>query len=184
MTKVLGRLVRDVEVKRFDVNGDERLVLNNAIAIRNRFDKEAPIFLDFTAWGGTAELIAKYLQKGDEALFTGELRNQKSNIEGKTITTVYLRLDKIEFTNGKKKRSEDAGRIEDAGADSQSAGNIVAGGIGGPDGGGTGINGPTSGSTGVNGQSAGSATANPFGEPIYDEAFYEDLEKMLGVYGQ
>jgi len=103
MTIVLGRLVQATEAKQIDINGEMKTVLNNTIARRNPHNKNEAVFIDITAWGGLAEVIAQNLGKGDEALFIGELRNKKTTIGDKTITTVYLRVDKIEFTNGRKR---------------------------------------------------------------------------------
>lgn len=107
MTKVLGRLTRDVELRHIDINGENRLVLNNSIATRNSSGKkDDTTFLDITAWNGVAELIAKYLTKGDELLVTGEIRSKSREIEGKKYTFHYLLVERIELVSGNKNRKD------------------------------------------------------------------------------
>lgn len=105
MVKALGRLVSDVEVKKVIINGNSKSVLNNSFAMKNSSNKkDDSTFIDITAWDGTADLIGKYLQKGDEILITGELRNKGITVDDKKRTVVYLLVRQIEFTNGNKRR--------------------------------------------------------------------------------
>lgn len=106
MVKALGRLTREVAVTKVNINGVEKNVLNNAIAMRNSNNKNETTFTDITAWDGTADLIGRFFNKGDEILLTGELRNRKIEVEGKKITTCYILVEKFEFTNGNKKKEE------------------------------------------------------------------------------
>jgi single-stranded DNA-binding protein len=100
----LGRLTREVEVKKNNFNGQETFVLNNSLAIKQAKDKVA--YIDITAWGNNAELMGKYLKKGDELVIYGELRNGKRVIENNEITTVYCLITKIEFVSGNRRKDE------------------------------------------------------------------------------
>ena len=114
MTKVLGKFTKDVELRRIDINGENRLVLNNSIAIRNSSGKkDDTTFLDITAWNGVAELIAKYLTKGEMVLLTGEIRSKSREIEGKKYTSHFLLVEKIEFVGGNKNRKDTEESMED-----------------------------------------------------------------------
>ena len=101
MIMELCRLVRDVELKKMNFNGEERSVLNNAIAIA--INKEQSAFIDMTAWGKTAETMAAYLKKGDEVVIKGELRNKKYKADNKEITMPYVLVSSFEFTYGNKR---------------------------------------------------------------------------------
>jgi len=103
----LGRLTREVELKKTNFNGEERSVLNNALAIR--VGKNTTAFTNITAWGQTAESMAKYFKKGDELLLKGELRNKKRKLEdGREITTVFILVTGFEFTHGNKPKEENS----------------------------------------------------------------------------
>jgi len=64
-------------------------------------DKDKSSFIDITAWGGTAELIGKYLKKGNEIFIEGELRNNRYKKDGKHIPS-YILVTKIRFNYGNK----------------------------------------------------------------------------------
>lgn len=71
----IGRLAREVELTA--INGETK-VLNNAIAIPNRFkgkEREAD-FIPIVAWQQTAELMHTYLKKGDEVGIVGRLQSR------------------------------------------------------------------------------------------------------------
>jgi single-strand DNA-binding protein len=104
MVQELGRLTQDVNVRVNNFNGVEKSVLNNSLAIKN--GKDMTTFVNFTAWGKTAELIGNYLKKGDEVLLRGELRNSKREIDGKTYTNTYLLVTGLDFVSGNKRNAE------------------------------------------------------------------------------
>ena len=103
----LCRLARDVRLSTVDINGENKTVLNNAIAIQ--IDSNTVAFMEITAWGKTAESIVKYFRKGDALQIIGELRNKKSMVEGKEITNVYVLVTGFHFTYGNLKQSEKMG---------------------------------------------------------------------------
>ena len=97
----LGRFARDVEVRKVTINGEEKSVFNNALAVS--YDKNNAAFMEVTAWNGTADLIGKYFQKGDELVIEGELRNRKNKREdGKEFTEPFIMINRVRFTHGKK----------------------------------------------------------------------------------
>jgi len=93
-----------VELSTTDINGEAKSVLNNVIAIQA--NKDGAVFVDITAWGKTAENLAKYFKKGDALQIIGELRNKKSKIDGKEITRVYILVTGFRFTYGNLNRAE------------------------------------------------------------------------------
>lgn len=76
-TVFAGNLTRDVDVR--IVNGD-RKVASGTIASNRRYrdsqdqPQEETTFLDFEAWGRTADIFAQYTQKGSPVLVDGRLR--------------------------------------------------------------------------------------------------------------
>lgn len=106
------RLVNPVTVEERNTAKGIISVLNNRVAIRIS-DKET-CYMDVVAWGSLAELIAKYLKKGDEFYVEGELKNKESLITAnksadgveKKFQTVYLLIKQIKFTHGNKREGE------------------------------------------------------------------------------
>ena len=69
--QLIGRLARDIELNQTE---NKHQVLNNALAV-NRFvaGEKQTDFIPITAWNATAQLIDKYLDKGDEMGIVGNL---------------------------------------------------------------------------------------------------------------
>ncbi len=69
--QLIGRLARDIEMTQTE---SKHQVLNNALAV-NRFvgGEKQTDFIPITAWNATAQLIDKYLDKGDEIGIVGNL---------------------------------------------------------------------------------------------------------------
>lgn len=77
---LMGNLTRDVEL-RYAQNGTA--FAKGGIAVTKKFrDQEKTLFLDFTAFGKTAEILQKYTSKGSAVLLAGEL--ELSQWEDKT----------------------------------------------------------------------------------------------------
>ena len=66
---LIGRLVKDPEI----VYVKEKQKLDFTIAVNS--GKENVDFIPCTAWGKTAENMAKYLKKGSQICVVGELKN-------------------------------------------------------------------------------------------------------------
>ena len=94
----IGRLTRDVEVRTVQVNGEEKNVLNNRLAVR--FGRGESAFIDLTAWNGTADFIGAHFKKGDEMYVEGELRNRVSKIGDRDLSVPFLLVRRIQFTHG------------------------------------------------------------------------------------
>ena len=69
---VTGRLTKPNEPKQYNSQNGNGLMLKNTIAIKGK-KKDESYFIDFTAWGKTAEYLAQYSNKGDKIAISGEL---------------------------------------------------------------------------------------------------------------
>ena len=100
---VTGRLVRENILKEI---GDDRIVLNNAIAIPRFYKSEGAQetdFINFVAWGKKAELIEEYCQKGDLIGLDGSIHSGSyQNSDNQTIYTVEMLVDRVHFLQSKK----------------------------------------------------------------------------------
>jgi len=115
MLKVIGtaRITRDVTIAKVDINGIPKSVLNNALAGRN--SKGETTFIDFSSWDGTAELMGRYLKKGDQFTLVGDLRNRTiKGTDGKDRTVPFVLIEQFEFIGNKR---EDTKNIPDEDGD-------------------------------------------------------------------
>lgn len=98
----IGNLTKDNEL-RMTQSGTQ--VLKNSIAIRR--DKDNTDYVNFTAFGKTAEILSKYTNKGSKILIEGEIRTGKYEKEGKTTYTSEVIVHNIEFLDSKKQETKE-----------------------------------------------------------------------------
>jgi single-strand DNA-binding protein len=96
----IGRLTQDTEVKTVNVNGTDKHVTNNRLAVR--VNKEDTAFIDITAWNGTADFIGAHFKKGDELYIEGELRNRIIKSAEKEFSSPFILISRVKFTHGNK----------------------------------------------------------------------------------
>jgi single-strand DNA-binding protein len=108
-----GHLCRNPE-QRFTPKG--KPVANFSVASNRVWVNEAGerkdecTFVECTAWGRTAEVIAQYFRKGDPILVEGELRLDQWEHEGQKRTKLFLLVDRFTFLKAKDKGGVDEGQ--------------------------------------------------------------------------
>lgn len=115
---LIGNLTRDPEL-RATQGGTSicklGLAMNRKIPGKEGGDgKEEVTYVDLTAWGKVAELIAKFLKKGDPLFVEGRLTLEKwtDKESNKERTKVSVTVENMQFLGGKKaekKREEPEG---------------------------------------------------------------------------
>ena len=97
----IGRIVKDLEVK---TSQGGTTVLNNTVAINRPFknkqtgEREAD-FINFVAFGKTAEIIAQYHQKGSLIGLTGRMQSRSyENSNGQKVFVTELVVNEMHFT--------------------------------------------------------------------------------------
>lgn len=95
-----GRTTREPEIK---YTSDGKAIAKFTLAVDRRFKKDTADFFDITAFGGTAEFIEKYVQKGTKLIVTGSVQNNNyTNKEGKKIYGTAFIAEYVEFAESKK----------------------------------------------------------------------------------
>ena len=99
----LGRITKDLEVK---VSQGGTTVLNNTVAINRPFknkqtgEREAD-FINFVAFGKTAEIIAQYHKKGDLIGLSGRMQSRSyENQNGQRAFVTELVVNEMHFAGG------------------------------------------------------------------------------------
>lgn len=108
---VIGRLVHTPELKITQAGTSyARATIANEAVYK---DKKHTNFIDVLAWGGLAENLSKYCDKGRKILIDGRLEIKKSTKDDKTYTNVTVVAENIDFLEAAKS-SQTFEVIEDA----------------------------------------------------------------------
>lgn len=90
-----GHLTKDWEL-RTSQSGSS--VAKSGIAVNHRYkDKEEVCFVDLTAFGQTAEILAEHTQKGSAVLVEGRLQLERWEKDGKQHSKHSIVVDRFEF---------------------------------------------------------------------------------------
>lgn len=93
-----GRIAKEPEVKT-TVSGQTFARLTIAVDRYTKAGEERKAdFINCTAWGNTAQFLAKYFTKGKEILAEGRIQTGSyTNQDGKKVYTTDVVLDRVEF---------------------------------------------------------------------------------------
>ena len=108
MNKVIlcGRTCREWKTHKY---GEGKSFVTNTIAIQEGKDKTE--FVNVTAFGNTAEVVYKYVKKGDMVLMEGSIHTSLSEKDGKKqyfTTVVVLRAELLPNARKTKKESNES----------------------------------------------------------------------------
>ena len=119
----IGRFTKDPEIRK----AGETSVVNFSLARTRDFskDKDVTDFVDFVAWGKTAETIVKYFKKGNRIGVSGNIQTRTyENNNGAKVKVTEVYVESIEFIDSKssvsnekvsdKKKEEPVEEVEDA----------------------------------------------------------------------
>ena len=98
----IGRCTRDPDVK---VAKSGTTIADFTLAVDRKFKREGQPdadFLNFTAFGKTAEFVEKYCHKGTKLVVQSTLQNNNyQNRDGKTVYRNTLMVESVEFAESK-----------------------------------------------------------------------------------
>lgn len=108
MNKVIlaGRTCAEWKTRKY---GDNKSFVTNIIAIQEGKDKTE--FVSVTAFGKTAEILYKYVKKGDMVLLEGSIHTSVSEKEGNKqyfTTVLVLRAELLPNARKTKKESDES----------------------------------------------------------------------------
>ena len=101
MNKIVlsGNLTKSIEI-RYTTNG--LAIANFTIAVKRETQEDETDFINCVAYGKTAELVGKYLDKGSKVLVEGRIQTGSYvNKEGKKVYITDVVVDKVEFLSKK-----------------------------------------------------------------------------------
>jgi single-strand DNA-binding protein len=101
---LVGRLTRDPELRNTTTG---KQVVNFGLAVDDRFNKDHTNFFNISAWGSTADFVAKYLTKGRLVAVDGRLSQRKyTGQDGQERNVVEIVADNVQ---GLDRARDDAG---------------------------------------------------------------------------
>lgn len=107
MNKVIliGRLVKDTDVRTINGANGQTTVANNRIAVdrrrQNQGQQEAD-FIDFSCFGRTADALSKYCHKGSKVSIVGRITTGNyTDKEGRKVYTTSVTAEEVEFLDPK-----------------------------------------------------------------------------------
>jgi single-strand DNA-binding protein len=116
---LLGNLTRDPEL-RYTPQGmavcDFSLALNRVYTNKQSGQRvEEVTFVDISAWGRTAELVAEYLKKGRQAFVEGYLRQDRwEGPDGKKNSKIKVTAERVTFVGSRPGGSEGKGKAAES----------------------------------------------------------------------
>ena len=101
---LMGRATSSIELKQTQAG---KSVVNFSLAVKRPYTKDTTDFFNVCAWDKTAELLAKYVKKGDQICIRGYLTNREwqDKNENKRISTEII-AEEISFAGGKENSTE------------------------------------------------------------------------------
>jgi len=98
----IGRCTKDPDVK---VTKSGTMVANFTLAVDRKFKRDGQAdadFLNFTAFGKTAEFVEKWVHKGTKLVVQSTLQNNNyQGSDGKTVYRNTLMVESVEFAESK-----------------------------------------------------------------------------------
>lgn len=111
---MMGRLVRDPEVRYSATSNGELAIATFRLAVDRKFSREGDPTADFfrcTAFGRKAEFVADYLRQGIKVVVEGRMQNDNyTNRDGERVYGVCLMVDDLDFAESKKAYEERQGQ--------------------------------------------------------------------------
>lgn len=102
-----GNVTRDPEVRQ----AGSSTVCNFSLAVnekRKQGDEwiDDPVFVDCGAWGKLADVMQRYVAKGDPVLVEGRLRRESWEKDGEKRSKLSVTVERLEFLKSKGSRDE------------------------------------------------------------------------------
>jgi len=100
---IIGNVVRDPEL---NVTQNGKKLCKLTVAVGRTFDKEKTDFFSCTAWEQKAEVIAKYVSKGNKLCVIGRLEINETEKDGVKTRHHNIIVEEVEFLTPKSEQSE------------------------------------------------------------------------------
>lgn len=94
---ITGRVTKDIELRKTTTG---KSTVTFVIAVPR--DRETADFIQCVAWNQRAELMARYVHKGNKIGISGKIQTRKyGNRDGQTVYVTEILVDEVEFLEKK-----------------------------------------------------------------------------------
>jgi single-strand DNA-binding protein len=94
---LIGRTVKDIELRKTTTG---KSTCSFVLAVPR--DKDTADFIQCVAWNQRAELMARYVHKGNKIGISGKIQTRKyGNRDGQTVYVTEILVDEVEFLEKK-----------------------------------------------------------------------------------
>lgn len=101
-TQLIGRVTKDLEL----VQTANSAYCKFTLAVNRRKKDDGADFIPCTAWGKTAEVMSKYVHKGDRVGIVGRIQTGSYEKDGTKHYTTDVIVEELEFLESKKQGDE------------------------------------------------------------------------------
>lgn len=104
--QLLGRLTKDPDITYTNNDNGQMAIARFTLAI-NRIKRDEADFIRCVTFGKTAEVIEKYVNKGDRLAINGHIQTgQYTNREGQTVFTTEVIADRVDLIERKENANQ------------------------------------------------------------------------------
>nr|DAX39491.1 MAG TPA: Single strand binding protein [Caudoviricetes sp.] len=104
--QLLGRLTKDPDITYTNNDNGQMAIARFTLAI-NRIKRDEADFIRCVTFGKTAEVIEKYVNKGDRLAINGHIQTgQYTNREGQTVFTTEVIADRVDLIESKENANQ------------------------------------------------------------------------------
>lgn len=104
--QLLGRLTKDPDITYTNNDNGQMAIARFTLAI-NRIKRDEADFIRCVTFGKTAEVIEKYVNKGDRLAINGHIQTgQYTNREGHTVFTTEVIADRVDLIESKENANQ------------------------------------------------------------------------------
>ena len=105
MNKVdlIGRLTKDVDLR---YTQDQKSVSRFTLAVNRMKKDDGADFINCVAWDKTADLMNKYVHKGDQIGLSGHIKTGSYDKDGHKVYTLDVVVDSIYLLGGAKQKPD------------------------------------------------------------------------------
>lgn len=97
--QLIGRVTREIELKKTQSG---KSVISFSLAVNRRKKDEGADYINCVAWEQTAEIMQKYVGKGDRISVSGRIQSRSYERDGKKVYTTDIVVEELEFLENKK----------------------------------------------------------------------------------
>lgn len=102
---LIGRLTADPQLK---TTNSGKSITSFTLAVNRQFNKDESDFIRCIAFGKTAEIISKYLEKGTQVAIEGRIQTGSYEKNGQKVYTTDIIVDRMHFIGNKSQSNDKA----------------------------------------------------------------------------